>query len=435
MTTRDGRCLTFPQPSRTFVPRPTAVFREVIVPEIPKIFISYRREDSKHVAGRIADHFSRNYADVFMDLQSIRPGYSFSESIRKALRSSSVVLVIIGELWLRSADTVGRRRIDKPDDWVAMEIREALATRGVRVAPILVDEARMPSREDLPASIAELAERQAFRVRYDAFQSDLDHLMGLLELPIRPPRGYSVNIAGPLEDEDPLSARGRYRSIHWMRRALSCAAAVARIETDAEDGIGTGFLADGAALHPHLPAAVLVTAGHVVPEAISAKDAVVAFRSFDEADGRRAFRLVRQWWYSPSKAGLNIGVFELDGFPLQVGPLRLSENPRRWASNPSSMPRKVRVNLIGHPRGLATPRFTIQDNRLMEIRETTLRYRAAAEAGSSGCPVFDDAWGLLGVHQRRISAGVEEREGTLLAAVAAAMQSSPPVGLSVQFDV
>ena len=69
---------------------------------MPGVFISYRRQDTQHLAGRLydrlRDHFGR----------------------------------------LTSTDTRGRRRLDTPDDYVCLEL-EATLNRQVRVKPVLVD--------------------------------------------------------------------------------------------------------------------------------------------------------------------------------------------------------------------------------------------------------------------------------------------------------
>ena len=67
-------------------------------PETTKIFLSYRRQDAGHLAGRLygqlADHFGRQ--DVFMDVDSLSPGTNFFRAINWAIDASNVVLALIG---------------------------------------------------------------------------------------------------------------------------------------------------------------------------------------------------------------------------------------------------------------------------------------------------------------------------------------------------
>jgi V8-like Glu-specific endopeptidase len=186
----------------------------------------------------------------------------------------------------------------------------------------------------------------------------------------------------------------RYRSLRWYQTGLERCRAVARIETANEDGIGTGFVVAGRALHEALPETVLVTNGHVVPEALDPADAVVVFRGLDSDGTRQRFRVVRSWWYEPSDSpGLDTTVLELDACPAAVAPVPLARRlPNLAALDPP------RAYLIGHPRGLEQPQFSLQDNLLLDYDETLLHYRSPTEGGSSGSPVFNSDWQLIGVH-------------------------------------
>jgi TIR domain len=147
-----------------------------------RIYISYRREDTAYPAAwlfdRLANHFGEN--QVFKDFDSISPGDDFVEVIATAVSSCDVLLVVIGEGWLTTTDAYGRRRLDNPHDFVRLEIEVALA-RKVRVIPILVDRARMPMAEELPASLARLTRRQALLVSPSRFDADVHRLLGVLE--------------------------------------------------------------------------------------------------------------------------------------------------------------------------------------------------------------------------------------------------------------
>ncbi|MGH3931178.1 MAG: toll/interleukin-1 receptor domain-containing protein, partial [Pseudonocardiaceae bacterium] len=58
------------------------------------IFVSYRREETEHVAGRIADRLIARFGEskVFMDVDSIPPGVDFIEAIQRAIRGCDVLL-------------------------------------------------------------------------------------------------------------------------------------------------------------------------------------------------------------------------------------------------------------------------------------------------------------------------------------------------------
>src|SRR5690349_10082183 len=103
-----------------------------------RIFLSYRRDDTRHMAGRLSDRLTDRYGgqSVFMDVDSIEPGLDFGEVIERAIRECTVLIALIGRLWLTTTDDHGQRRIDDVSDTVQMEISAAL-TRGIRVIPIL----------------------------------------------------------------------------------------------------------------------------------------------------------------------------------------------------------------------------------------------------------------------------------------------------------
>jgi len=95
-----------------------------------------------------------------MDIDTIPPGVDFTEYVRRAVGSCDVLLAFSGDRWLDLTDESGRRRIDDPADWVVQEIRVALA-RDVRVIPVLVEGAAMPTPAQLPESLWSLVNRQA----------------------------------------------------------------------------------------------------------------------------------------------------------------------------------------------------------------------------------------------------------------------------------
>jgi DNA-binding CsgD family transcriptional regulator len=152
------------------------------VPESAWIFICYRREETAYPASwlfdRLTDHFGEG--KVFKDVDSIRPGDDFVEEITAAVESCAVLLAVIGRRWLTVTGEEGRRCLDDPADFVRLEIEAAL-TRDVRVIPVLMDEARMPSAAELPTSLEKLARRQAVELSPHRFNSDVGRLLRLLD--------------------------------------------------------------------------------------------------------------------------------------------------------------------------------------------------------------------------------------------------------------
>jgi TIR domain len=104
------------------------------------IFVSYRREDSSDVTGRIFDYLKTVFGPerLFKDVDSIQLGTDFREAIKQAVDHCHVVLAVIGDDWLELKDEAGIRRVDLPDDFVRLEIASALE-RKIPVIPVLVE--------------------------------------------------------------------------------------------------------------------------------------------------------------------------------------------------------------------------------------------------------------------------------------------------------
>lgn len=122
-----------------------------------KIIVSYRRDDSDGIAGRIRDHLIQRYGaqSVFMDIDSIPFGVDFQEHFSNALSDTDLMIAIIGKEW-RGPLKKQKFRIDDPDDFVRVELEKAFQ-HGVRVLPVLVDDAHMPPSSLLPESLRRLA--------------------------------------------------------------------------------------------------------------------------------------------------------------------------------------------------------------------------------------------------------------------------------------
>lgn len=140
------------------------------------IFINYRREDSAGHAGRLFDALSGHFAGrLFMDVDTLEPGVDFVEAIEQAVGSCEALIVVIGREWLTIEDRAGHRRLDDPGDFVRLEVESALARR-IRVIPVLVEDALMPRAEELPASLARLARRNAIELSDARWAYDVDRL-------------------------------------------------------------------------------------------------------------------------------------------------------------------------------------------------------------------------------------------------------------------
>ncbi len=142
-----------------------------------RIFISYRHADSAAYAGRLYDRLKDRYGDerIFRDLE-MDVGIDFVERIDATVGSCAAMLVVIGPRWLDARDAAGHRRLDDPDDYVRVEVSGALR-RSIRVIPVLVGDATMPSKNELPDALMGLARRNALELSDSRWDYDVSRLL------------------------------------------------------------------------------------------------------------------------------------------------------------------------------------------------------------------------------------------------------------------
>jgi TIR domain-containing protein len=143
------------------------------------VFISYRRSDAPEHAGRIRDAFAARFgaANVFKDLDSVEPGAHYVEALEDAIKRSDAMIVVIGNEW-----SAGDRMRDARD-WVRIEIARAFE-REIRVIPVLVEGAVMPSPADLPRDVTTLGLRQAVALAESTWDAQLTALVDFVQTAI-----------------------------------------------------------------------------------------------------------------------------------------------------------------------------------------------------------------------------------------------------------
>jgi hypothetical protein len=125
----------------------------------------------------MAKQFGEN--SVFMDVSAIEPGRDFRKAIDESVSSCSVLLAMIGQEWLNTKDAQGRRRLQDANDFVRIELASALR-RDIPVVPVLVRGAKMPTPEELPDDLKELAFRNAVELTHARWRSDVEVLIRAL---------------------------------------------------------------------------------------------------------------------------------------------------------------------------------------------------------------------------------------------------------------
>lgn len=172
-----------------------------------EIFICYRRTDSEGYAGRLHDRLQEHFGAraVFVDVDNLHPGVDFEEVIQKTLLRSTVVLVVIGPRWLD-------QRLRNEADYVRREIVAALKGKK-RLIPVLVGDAKMPSREKLPPELSSLAGKNGVTLRHAMWKADVQRLLTSLDRILArkttAPKTNSPSVSAPPKSKATRAPRSR----------------------------------------------------------------------------------------------------------------------------------------------------------------------------------------------------------------------------------
>jgi V8-like Glu-specific endopeptidase len=199
-----------------------------------------------------------------------------------------------------------------------------------------------------------------------------------------------------------------FKTYKWYTTGVDRCLAVARIGRDSSKGFGTGFLLKGMALHESLSdELILITNAHVVSDdpvekALKPYEAVIIFEAIDRNQEFKPSEII----YSSPSNELDVTILRFDKDEHK----KLKELTNKINIYPVSKylpvveePPSQRIYIIGHPFG-GTLQLSFQDNILLDHQNPKLHYRTPTEGGSSGSPVFNQQWDLIGLHH----AGSEE---------------------------
>jgi O-acetyl-ADP-ribose deacetylase (regulator of RNase III) len=140
------------------------------VNEVPVVFVNYRVLEQPGYATllyrELAHRFGRE--SVFLASRSIHLGDDFVREVFDNLRRCQVLLAVIGPRWLE----FGGGKFD----WVHREIAEAFKL-GIRVIPVLLEDAELPDEAALPEDIKALRRCQHVRLRHYSIDADIAKLV------------------------------------------------------------------------------------------------------------------------------------------------------------------------------------------------------------------------------------------------------------------
>ena len=310
------------------------------------IFISYRRDDSEGHAGRLFEDLVQRFGkdSVFIDVSGIEPGRDFRKVIDAKVGTCGVLLAVIGNHWLDADDGSGVRRIDDPSDFVRLETASALK-RDIPVVPVLVHGARMPTVDQLPPDLADLAYRNAVEITHARWESDVQVLMEALARLVGEP---AKKMAGRDEATPPVAPATSAEVAAPAAPAASRRKAVA-------GGIAAVLIATAAAAAYHY-------AGRPPVRDAEIADLVAQTNAGDAAARKAATaRLMREFGASP--VAIRLAVDQLSNGRFQL------------------LSREGRVNVLTYLNESATSAWREVDRA--EARADIARIRARIEAGTA----------------------------------------------------
>jgi len=184
-----------------------------------------------------------------------------------------------------------------------------------------------------------------------------------------------------------------------LRKGLHCAESVGKITDASDEPWGTGFLMEGSLIHPDFGnGSVLVTNAHVCsPEPGVGKllpsEARAVFDVTKSIDGSQLVLTDLECLWSSPPTVCDVTILRF------VGPQPALEYQLEVAASPQPLTEGAYVYVIGHPAGGGI-KFSIRGNDLLgyDADMFKVHYTAPTEGGSSGSPVFNQAWQLMAVH-------------------------------------
>jgi S1-C subfamily serine protease len=228
-----------------------------------------------------------------------------------------------------------------------------------------------------------------------------------------------------------------------LMTALSCAKSIGLVRRKNYEAVGTAFVTSAKALGLALLEGeddrVLITNSHVVSDppdrdldrkvdAAHPEQATVTFTYPPEGAGK-AYPVKRVVWNSPYlKHDISV-LIPKEPFEDGIKPLSITAG---WP--PFELPDRAYV--VGHPLG-QTISFSLDNNKIVQLddaandgRPLRIYYGTSTSPGSSGSPVFNERWEVIGVHHvanARLNTAMIANEGILIASVHTAISKTSPI--------
>lgn len=254
--------------------------------------------------------------------------------------------------------------------------------------------AALPETFDLAGALARMAAGTAWRAEDpDRKSRRAERLFG----PVpggRPAPVVEEILERVLDDPD-------LRPVHWLAGGLRVSGAVAMIKGPV--GNGTGFL---------VTPSLLMTNHHVLPTEDAAAAADVRFGYQEQESGdivgvtRVGLRPDRFFVSSPDTA-LDYTVVGVEALPDGRPPGAVLGTIPLYGSIGKILEGEP-INIIQHPEG-RPKEIAFRNNQLIKLVDAdVMTYSTDTDRGSSGAPVLNDQWELVGLHRASVEATDEQ---------------------------
>jgi DNA/RNA endonuclease G (NUC1)/V8-like Glu-specific endopeptidase len=219
--------------------------------------------------------------------------------------------------------------------------------------------------------------------------------------------GRSFAILPPPKGDAPSGARvglerilGRNDliGVEFLAAAVAASRSVGRVLLRTRSGRLLGY-GSGAMVSPRL----FLTNNHVLDAKSQAESSVVEF-GYEYAPGGK-LQTPRAFSFAPDEFFLTDPALDFTLVAVQPGDGLADAGWLTLNDDDGAVLQEEYVNIIQHPDG-RPKQVALRDNQVTDILLDFLHYRADTEPGSSGAPVFNDQWELIGLHH----SGVPKRD-------------------------
>jgi hypothetical protein len=152
------------------------------------ILVIFRQDDPPDRIGLLLSKFEKHFGSACLILGADGAGPPETGGDPTPLdaqtASCDVLVILIGPSWLTARDSIGECRLNNPHDLVRQQIKSALLA-GVRIIPVLLDDAEMPRAGTLPTDLKRFARRKPFRCQQEHWEGDCSLVVSKIENALR----------------------------------------------------------------------------------------------------------------------------------------------------------------------------------------------------------------------------------------------------------